>query len=868
MVQGDVSIGFPFNEQLPNVARINEAYSFTMSNETYRSPNGLVNYQANDLPEWLSFDQGSRTFTGTPSDDDVGEFQISLTGTDPQDQSSVITRSYSMMVSNDTGLHLSSSDVMFVQISQYGRTNGVDGLVVQEGDDVNIQFSTDVFEEYKDSDNSVVAYYGTSMDRSSLPNWIKFDSDSRSFVGTVPYVNSQSAPSYEYGFSFIGTDYIGYAGAVGNFKLVVGGHQLSTDVNETIKVNGTLENDFDITVPILSKVYLDGEVISRDNITSVEGENLPDYVNFNSDDYSLTGNFPDEGSFDNFTIKVNDIYGNYVKIPYLFDAIGSVFTVDELSSFNATKGEYFSHQLMDSLFTDKNDTTVNANFDADWLNFHQDNLTFNGNVPEDFDELSVDIDASSSFDSETKSLSIRGVDSVEESSSSSSSSSSSEASETGGGGAVADDNSDESDEKSDNDNDVHKKLAIGLGVGIPLFLILIAALLFCCCFMKRRRRKQEDKEKAAVNPDDSGDTTLENEDGEITGPGIGVSHPTNGQSPQYMASMNVLKMEDKKNGDNHSTSSSLTHVESNDVGSRYFDASAENEANEDFDKPIKSWRANDVSDVALAGGGAAGAAAGLSKSGNIRKSDASLNTVNTEQLFSVRLVEDNSILRASDRTSFGSGQFISNNSLNALLHREDSGNIQRLDSEGNIVDEAGNKLTNSGSTNLGVLPEHSNENTKDYSSEYHSLQPEPIDNNFSTANILGRPGIVSNKSENSLSKSSVYDDFKATPNGDGNFEWSDITPENHNYHSNDYKYLNTGSNLRLSETKDSLLSVSTNNSSEILRPTNAARISNSSLGKKAKLVDFTTRRSSLRESSRAPYNDYHGEDVEIRDGSD
>lgn len=816
IVLGDVSIGFPFNEQLPNVARVDEAYTFTMSNSTYKSSNyESINYSASNLPSWLSFDSNSRTFTGTPSKDNVGDFQIDLTG---EDSGLSLTQTYTMTVSNDTGLELSSDNVIFVEISQYGQTNGVDGLVVKEGDQIDIRFDSSVFKSKPDSDRPIVAYYGRSADRSSLPNWISFNSDDLSFTGTVPHVISTDAPSFEYGFSFIGSDYYGYAGAEGIFKIVVGGHQLSTNINETIKVNGTFGNFFDLDVPVFSNVFLDNEIISSENISSVEANDLPSYVEFNKGNYSLTGNFPDDSTFDNFTITVKDVFGNSVDLPYLFDAIGSVFTLKSLPEVNATKGEFFQYSLMDSFFTDVNETKVTADFNADWLTYHEDNKTFTGSTPKNFDNLLVDIDASSPFDEESKSFQIKGIDAktVSSSSSSSSSSATSSSSSSSSSSTESATSSETPVAKPHNKNkDLRKKLAIGLGVGIPVLLLLIAGILLCCCL---KRRKSDEGEK-------SGDTTLDEED--IVGGGVLAG-------PKNLANNNVSKIEN----DVQSTSSSITHVESD--SSNYYDADEVNGAaglaGVD-DKPMKSWRANDHSDIAKTSGN-------LSKSGNFRKSDASLSTVNTEQLFSVRLVEDDSI-RNSNQSSFASGQFISNNSLNALL-RDDSGNFQRLDSDGNIVSQSNSMnsirkpLSRSPSANLENIVEHSNENSRDYS-DYHSTRlPQ---SKSESSNILS----LSSKK----SKQSLYDDFKATQTGDGNFEWVDSNDED------TYKFLNNGKTLNMSLSENSIGTYNT-----IERPENPSRISNSSLGKKAKLVDFT-RRSSLRESAQNLNYTYEGEQVQI-----
>lgn len=792
IVLGSVSLGFPFDEQLPNVARINQPYEFTMSNSTYESSLGeSIHYQVSGLPEWLSFDINSRTFSGTPNDTDVGEFSITLSGSDSMD---TFTENYNMLVSNDTGLQLSSSNVIFVEISQYGQTNGIDGLVVKEGDQIYIKFDGKVFESKSDSDRPIIAYYGRSADRTSLPNWIRFDSDDLSFSGTVPHVISTNAPSFEYGFSFIGSDYYGYAGAEGQFKIVVGGHQLSTNVNETIKVNGTLGSSFDIEVPILSSVYLDGQLISPSNISGLQPNDLPSYVTFNPSNYSLSGKFPNDTNFDNFTISIFDRYGNSVDLPYLFDSIGSVFTVQTLPSINATKGHFFEYQLLDSLFTDINITTVSATFDANWLTYDENNKTFIGNVPKNFNNLVVGINASSSFDDESKSFQLKGVEFAKNSTATATSSSTATlATSSSTSTSLATTASAHAHKKSSNKNS--HKLAIGLGVGIPALLILVAALILLGCCIKRRNKHDDELGDVSRDGDKSSDMTLEAT--EINGPGFGVINA----KPKEIAASNIDKLEK----DTASVSSSLTHVDNSD-DSHYYDAESQ-------DKPLKSWRANDQSDIAQTTGG-------LTKSGKFRKSDASLSTVNTDQLFSVRLVEDNSIIRNSNQSSFASGQFMSNNSLNALLRREDSGNFQRLDSDGNIVETSSPKKNVASSGDLEILMEHSHENTSDY------------------------PTLASDKS-----KQSLYDDFKATQTVDGSYAWVDSNDDN------TYKYLNNGKTIDMSLSDNSIYKNSEN----------PARISTSSLGKKAKLVEFT-RKSSLRESSHQLNYSYEGEPVDVHDG--
>lgn len=706
-VSASIYMGFPFNEQLPDVGRVDQDYSFTMANTTYKSNSfGEITYEVSNLPDWLSFDSDSRTFTGKPSESDVGDFDVTIVGTDQSDQST-LSNNYTMIVSNDTGIHVSSGTSVFQQLAQYGHTNGDDGLVVKPGDKIDLKFSKDTFEEYSSSQRSIIAYYGRSADRSSLPNWISFDGEELTFSGTVPYVTSENAPSFEYGFSFIASDYYGYAGASSIFKIVVGGHQLETDLNNTIKINGTFGQDVEEGVPIMSHVYLDGQLISKDNISEVSAEDLPTYLSFNDEDFTLTGTFPNTSTFDNFSITVRDTYGNTVNLPYSFDAIGSVFTIDSLDDVNATKGEWFLYQIMNSIFTNVNETEVNVDYeDANWISYHEDNKTLNGMTPKNLDKLKVTIEGKLDSEDEEKSFNIKGVNKHTTSSSSSSSSSSTSTSSSSGTAAATASATDDSsgatstNGASSNNSNKNRDLAIGLGVGIPVFVILVAALIiFCCCYKRRKNRQESDDEKGAV----SSATTQVSGGGKVAAGRAGVAATTaTGAAtfpidPKNESQVNLMKLEGISA---NSSSSSLTHVDTNES---FYDI---------HEQPVmKSWRANaDSDDKAVV------------TSGNVtRNSDASLSTVNTEQLFSVRLVDDN-IQRDSELSS-ANYAFMSNNSLNALLQRDNSSqNIHRLDSDGNIVEyntlaptsspeRMPNRLPHS-SSQLDIVPE---ENSRDIS---------------------------------------------------------------------------------------------------------------------------------------------------------
>lgn len=707
--------GFPFDEQLPTVARANEAYEFQMSNETFISSNGDVTYSAKDLPSWLSFDPTSRTLSGTPSDQDVTDSAgFTLMG---QDNDGEITKQYSIVVSKNKGPNPSDSYTVLSQLSDFGQTNGQNGLVLAPGKVFNVTFDSKTF----DSDDEIKAYYGRSSDRSSLPNWLFFDSSTLRFSGVAPAVNSEIAPGFQYSFIFIATDYAGNAGSWVDFDIVVGYHDLTTSLKGVTNINGSSGDDINFEIP-LENVYQDGAEISLDNISYAGLNGAPDWLKL--DNYTLVGTVPEDfksGSNDTFNVTIYDHYSNSVVLYFAIETIDSLFSVDSFRDANATRGSYFQYYFLPSQFTDFSNTNLTVEFeDADWLSFHSSNLTINGETPDEFDETQVTVKAhlKNSDDSDELSFKIYGSDPLSSSSSSrshsstssnSSRSSASASSSSSSGATVSATSASSNGNVSKSSSGTNKKaLAIGLGVGIPLFLILVAGILiFLCCF-KRRKNDKSDEEDSSNSPKISKPILGNPANGPNSRSPNGASPMSDAAAaggvldekqdwnePHRLGALNVLKLDGKDLYENESNSSSLTKGDSFDSihddthSSLYHDAlqaqstdmlmsggaaaagvgAAANHYNKDKDAiPKKSWRQTIDSKIN-------------------RESLNSLATVSTNELFSIRLADDDDIRKDPRKSnlSFRDSAFLGS-TASSILTRDDSGNIQKLDSDGNIVD--------------------------------------------------------------------------------------------------------------------------------------------------------------------------------------
>jgi axial budding pattern protein 2 len=707
-------VGFPFQEQLPTVARVDQAYTFQISNETFLSSISSVTYSATGLPSWLTFNQDTRTIQGTPSAGDVSDsVQFTLTGDDSEGSiSSVCT----IVVSISTGPQPSENFTVLNQLATFGQTNGYDSLVLSPGEVFNITFDTKTF----DSDDTIVAYYGRSVERSPLPNWLFFDQGNLRFSGVAPPANSEIAPGLKYSFRLFATDYSSFAGNYVDFGIIVGAHDLTTTMKDVIHINGSSGDVINYEIP-LSNVYQDGEEVTLANISNVVLQGSPDWTSLNN--YTLSGTVPDNfNSTDVFNVTLYDYYSDAVTLFFEIEVISSLFAVSSFRSVNATRGNFFQYYFLSTDFTDYSTTNISVGIEgADWMTFHEGNLTINGETPDDFDSAVVTVTASNGKIRDELSFEIYGVDPIVEFSSSSishssrtssssasaSASDSASASTSSSSTATASATESISSPVSKGSSNDTKALAIGLGVGIPLFLILVAGILIFCLCVKRRSKKTENDDEEKKSPKIS-PPILGNPANGPTGRSPQPSPENN--EPQRLGALNVLKLDEKEYFEHGSTTSSTTNVasfESVDDESRdslYHDALQAQSSDylvaapQESSVPKRSWRQTVDSKIN-------------------RESLNSLATVSTNELFSIRLAEDDDIKRDPRKSSlnFRDSAFL-DSTVSSILTRDDSGNIKKLDSDGNIVELTTDSRPQRASkaTNLDVLREEVTPNPNDY----------------------------------------------------------------------------------------------------------------------------------------------------------
>ncbi|ODQ65680.1 hypothetical protein NADFUDRAFT_50964 [Nadsonia fulvescens var. elongata DSM 6958] len=561
---------FPFNNQIPPVARYDQDYYYQIRSDTFTSSVSSITYSTSSLPDWLNFDQTSLILSGKPTTnnnslkDQTISFQ--LTGTDSE---ASVSSDCSIILSaaSPPTVNSASSDTVASQLLSQGKTDGSTGFVITPGNDFSISLSDDTFLA---GDREIIAHYGLMANHTPLPIWMSYDESNLSFKGKAPSVNSQVAPAQRYQILFVAADYSGYSGASVEFSLVVGAHQLVSNIHNTTL---TVKNNESInyTIPI-DQILIDGSELTMSNVTSFSS-NITDatsWLSFDTAKGTLSGTVPKDATKETMgvSLQVLDVNGNQINYVLTVSIEGStqksLFTTSTFANINITRNEFFNYTIPSSYIasTDSDSVTYNTSISPSsaesQISFYSSNMTFVGRAPNSLTDLTVNLTAINSSNqdfSESRSFIMKVIDkriilsstssnmfssqtsmsvSATNTISTFSSTFSSTASATSAPAAI------ETPKKSSN-----KTLAIALGVALPCVAILVAALLFFCCRRRNRKNTNTDANTAAGA---SGSSTVPTpESGPINGPPI-VGGPTSrgasnnattatGQDPEKISDM-------------------------------------------------------------------------------------------------------------------------------------------------------------------------------------------------------------------------------------------------------------------------------------------------------------------------------------------
>lgn len=360
-------ISYPLNSQFPPIARVGEPYVFQFASTTFNSDSGSLLYSLIKNPSWLSIDGKTGTLSGTPEVSDVGtaSFTVIAAGA----AGAVANMDSTLIVSKDDGPQLNTN--ISQALSAAGPLSGPTTITTKSSENFEISFPSDTFDS-----NNKLSYFATLSDHTPLPAWISFDASSLRFAGTTPLTSTPQS----FGILLIASDTPGYAAATVQFSLAIGVHELYFQPAFQI-LNVTKGDNVHIT-GLKSNLYLDQSPITDRNIQSPSAD-LPDWLQFDSSSFDVSGTAPAVLSSQDLTISAKDIYGDLAEYTVHLNVISELF-VGTIGALNVTLGELFKVQLPRSILA-KDDEVVTVDFAAlsDHMHFNPSTFTIFGTVPDD-----------------------------------------------------------------------------------------------------------------------------------------------------------------------------------------------------------------------------------------------------------------------------------------------------------------------------------------------------------------------------------------------------------------------------------------------------------------------------------------------------
>ncbi|KEQ62392.1 uncharacterized protein M437DRAFT_75554 [Aureobasidium melanogenum CBS 110374] len=361
-------VAFPFNSQVPTLARASEAYVFQLAPTTFVSGDGsALVYTLANAPAWLNLESTTRTLYGTPGQGNTGPNVFKIVATD-KDVS--VDMSCTLVVASNSAPVLTGN--VSADLARSGPLSGPTTLILQPSTAFAITFSSDLFGDL----GTIQTYYATMANRTPLPSWLKFDSSSLTFWGMSPVLITGSQT---YGIDFIASDVAGFAGATTSFSLLISSNQLafSPQTENTTITPGTA-----ITLgPFLDQLRINGQQATASQLQKAVVE-APDWLTFQNNSLELTGTPPQEFESQSVSITVTDTFGDTaVKNIVLRTANASLFD-DEVTNLTATAGIAFSYTFSPSLLSQNNiNLSVDAGSASSWLQYDASKRQLQGFPP-------------------------------------------------------------------------------------------------------------------------------------------------------------------------------------------------------------------------------------------------------------------------------------------------------------------------------------------------------------------------------------------------------------------------------------------------------------------------------------------------------
>lgn len=368
------------------------------------------------------------------------------------------------------------------QLSSLSGFSSPDSLFLYPSSALWIEFLSSTF---TGTDEKTV-YYALCANNTPLPSWINFDSGSLSFKGTTPGATSPVQLPITYDIKLTASDVVGFAGAIVEFQLIVGLHELMFNGSHFM-VNVTQGSSFSYT-ELQNDLTLDGKPVQASDLAQVTIDG-PSWVSFDAKTLALSGTPPTSASSQNISVNAVDVHGDTANTTILIqvDSSSKLFQ-GTLGSVNATIGSVFNYTISPTLFASLSvQVSVDLGNTSSWLRFDSQKRVIQGQVPSNLEpqQNSLNVTATDGSQSQSQILTVDVIPMDVRSKGHATSSQTLTTRATSTSSSIP--KSSSSAAGSSGNHTSSKKVTVA--VTIPLVILLGALLVLCCCVRRKRQRK-------------------------------------------------------------------------------------------------------------------------------------------------------------------------------------------------------------------------------------------------------------------------------------------------------------------------------------------------------------------------------------------
>ncbi|KAF2769665.1 hypothetical protein EJ03DRAFT_327271 [Teratosphaeria nubilosa] len=364
-------ISFPFNSQVPTVARVGSPYLFQFSDSTFAPDTTNFTYSLSDQPNWLALNGATRTLSGTPTQGDVGSISFTLSAAD---DSGAAHMPCTLVVSSDPAPQLEGDIVKELAASANLSNSQPPVVTLLPSESFKFDFQQSSF---VDIVQRKLYYYATLTDHTPLPSWLSFDSSTLVFSGTAPVL---SAFPQSWDIDLIASDVAGFAGATASFTVSIGTEQLTfVPAEQSVNISSGAQVLF---TELKSQLYLNGQSLGLQNISSAYASSLPSWLQFDNATLAVTGTALSNLSDETFSVTVKDEAGDSATATINLVTGNASLIVGSVGDLTAYSGQVFDYVFPDSLFSGNGtELTVEFSPSVTWLHFDATARKIQGTVP-------------------------------------------------------------------------------------------------------------------------------------------------------------------------------------------------------------------------------------------------------------------------------------------------------------------------------------------------------------------------------------------------------------------------------------------------------------------------------------------------------